>query len=83
LPIEVEVKIEITVEGGRKAPIAPLPALLADLLEDLNKPPIEKIGAPTVDASLPKTKKKSLAAALNTLLASPTLPAGVKAPRST
>jgi hypothetical protein len=45
---------------------------LADLLQDLNKPPIEKIGALGVDAFLPKTERKALAAALNTLLASPT-----------
>jgi len=47
-------------------------ASLADLLQDLNKPPIEKIGALGVDAFLPKTERKALAAALNTLLASPT-----------
>ena len=48
------------------------PAPLAGLLQDLNKPPIEKIGALGVDAFLPKTERKALAAALNTLLASPT-----------
>jgi hypothetical protein len=48
------------------------PAPLADLLQDLNKPPIEKIGALDIDAFLPKTERKTLAAALNTLLASPT-----------
>jgi hypothetical protein len=45
---------------------------LADLLQDIAKPPIEKIGALDVDAFLPKTERKALAAALNTLLASPT-----------
>jgi hypothetical protein len=48
------------------------PASLASLLQDLTKPPIEKIGALDVDAFLPKTERKALAAALNTLLASPT-----------
>ena len=48
------------------------PAPLAGLLQDLNKPPIEKIGALDIDAFLPKTERKTLAAALNTLLASPT-----------
>jgi hypothetical protein len=47
-------------------------ASLSDLLEDLNKPPIEKIGALDVDDFLPKAERKALAAALNTLLASPT-----------
>src|SRR5512145_1189403 len=47
------------------------PAPIGSLLEDLIKPPIEKIGALTVDAFLPKSERKSLAAALNTLLASP------------
>jgi DNA helicase HerA-like ATPase len=48
------------------------PAPLADLLQDLNKPPIETIGALDIDAFLPKSERKVLAAALNTLLASPT-----------
>jgi hypothetical protein len=47
------------------------PAPLAALLSDLQKPPIENIGALTVDTFLPKSERKSLAAALNTLLASP------------
>jgi hypothetical protein len=47
-------------------------AELGALLQDLAKPPIERIGALTVDAFLPKSERKSLAAALNTLLASPT-----------
>jgi hypothetical protein len=41
------------------------------LLEDLAKPPLEKIGALTVDAFLPKSERRALAAALNGLLASP------------
>ncbi|HEY5961163.1 MAG TPA: helicase HerA-like domain-containing protein [Polyangiaceae bacterium] len=48
------------------------PASLAMLLEDLARPPIERIGALNIDAFLPKSERKSLAAALNTLLASPT-----------
>jgi hypothetical protein len=48
------------------------PTSIASLLQDLEKPPIEKIGALTVDAFLPKAERKSLSAALNTLLASPT-----------
>ncbi|HMA95287.1 MAG TPA: hypothetical protein VKP30_21505 [Polyangiaceae bacterium] len=45
---------------------------MATLLQDLKEPPIEKIGALAIDAFLPKTERRSLAAALNTLLASPT-----------
>jgi hypothetical protein len=45
---------------------------LAALLEDLQHPPIEKIGALDVDAFLSKKDRRELAAALNTLLASPT-----------
>ena len=45
---------------------------LGGLLEDLAKPPIEQIGALSLDAFLPKSERKALAAALNTLLASPT-----------
>lgn len=48
------------------------PAALGALLEDLKKPPISRIGALEVDAFLPKSERKALAAALNTLLASPT-----------
>ncbi len=47
-------------------------AELGSLLQDLKEPPIEKIGALAVDAFLPKSERKALAAALNTLLASPT-----------
>ena len=47
---------------------ADLPALLQDLAE----PPIEQIGALALDEFLPRSERKQLAAALNTLLASPT-----------
>ena len=47
-------------------------AELAALLEDLNAPPISHIGALELDAFLPKNERRALAAALNTLLASPT-----------
>jgi DNA helicase HerA-like ATPase len=46
-------------------------AQLEALLEDIARPPLEKIGALTVDAFLPKRERKGLAAALNALLASP------------
>lgn len=42
------------------------------LLDDLVEPPIEQIGALSVEAYLTKRKRKELAAALNSLLASPT-----------
>lgn len=45
---------------------------LEGLLADLARPPIDKIGALTVDAFLPKAERKALSAALNSLLASPT-----------
>jgi hypothetical protein len=44
---------------------------LAKLLEEISEPPIDNIGALTMDAFLPKRERKSLAAALNSLLASP------------
>ena len=47
-------------------------AELAALLEDLATPPIETVGALELNEFLPKTERKALAAALNTLLASPT-----------
>lgn len=47
------------------------PASLARLLEDLARPPIEQVGALDINAFLPKSQRKALAAALNTLLASP------------
>jgi hypothetical protein len=48
------------------------PAALETLLEDLATPPIERIGALALDAFISKTERKTLAAALNSLLASPT-----------
>jgi hypothetical protein len=45
---------------------------LEALLEDLATPPLERIGALTVDAFLPRSERRALAAALNGLLASPT-----------
>ena len=48
------------------------PADLGALLGDLTKPPVESIGALPVDSFLAKTERRALAAALNTLLASPT-----------
>jgi len=47
-------------------------AELGALLADLARPPVERIGALTLDEFLPKAERKALAAALNTLLASPT-----------
>ena len=47
---------------------ADLPALLKDLAE----PPLTHIGALELDAFLPKSDRRALAASLNTLLASPT-----------
>ena len=50
-------------------------AELTALLEDLAEPPIEEIGALALNDFLPKSERKALAAALNTLLASPTFAA--------
>ncbi len=47
-------------------------AELGALLEDLERPPVERVGALDVDAFLPKRDRRALAAALNALLASPT-----------
>jgi hypothetical protein len=47
---------------------AELGALMADVLE----PPIERIGALSVNAFMKKSERRTLAAALNSLLASPT-----------
>jgi len=44
---------------------------LAALLDDLEHPPIERIGALALDRFLPKKQRQSLAASLNSLLASP------------
>ena len=48
------------------------PCDLASLLEDVTRPPLDRIGALPVDKFLPKRERAALAAALNTLLASPT-----------
>jgi hypothetical protein len=45
---------------------------VAALLEDVRRPPIERLGAMHIDEFLPKRDRLSLATALNTLLASPT-----------
>jgi hypothetical protein len=45
---------------------------LGSLLGDLYEPPIEEVGALAIDDFMPKVERKALAAALNTLLASPT-----------
>jgi hypothetical protein len=47
------------------------PADLATLLEALANPPIDRVGALSVDAFMPKSERKALAAAVNALLASP------------
>jgi hypothetical protein len=46
-------------------------AELSALLEDLARPPIERVGALAVDSFFPKSERRALAAALNGLLASP------------
>lgn len=46
-------------------------ANLEALLDEIIRPRVEKIGALGVDAFMPKSERKSLAAALNSLLASP------------
>jgi len=48
-----------------------LPANLEALLQDITCSPIDKVGALTIDSFIPKTERKALAAALNSLLASP------------
>ena len=45
---------------------------LASLLRDLNEPPIDEIGVLPLDTFLSKNDRRSLSAALNNLLASPT-----------
>jgi DNA helicase HerA-like ATPase len=45
---------------------------LAALMQDLADPPVSEIGALSVDSFLRKSERSKLAAALNTLLASPT-----------
>lgn len=48
-----------------------LPANLEALLQDIICSPIDKVGALSIDSFIPKTERKALAAALNSLLASP------------
>jgi hypothetical protein len=48
------------------------PAELAALLADLETPPLKQVGALPLDRFLPRTERRTLAAALNNLLASPT-----------
>jgi hypothetical protein len=45
---------------------------LTALLDDLSEPPMDEVGALPINDFLPKSERKALAAALNTLLASPT-----------
>jgi hypothetical protein len=52
--------------------LAGQPADLSSLLEDVLSPPVEQIGALPINAFMKKTERRELAAALNTLLASPT-----------
>lgn len=47
-------------------------AELGALMQDLNDPPIDEIGALPFDSFMKKADRRALAAALNTLLASPT-----------
>ena len=47
-------------------------AELGALMQDLNNPPIDEIGALPLDSYLKKAERRELAAALNSLLASPT-----------
>jgi hypothetical protein len=47
-------------------------AELGSLLDEVLTPPLERIGALDIDDFLPSKERKNLAAALNTLLASPT-----------
>src|SRR6478736_4381135 len=47
-------------------------AELSALLDDLTDPPIDEVGALPLNDFIPKAERKALAAALNTLLASPT-----------
>lgn len=48
------------------------PAALEDLVADLQRPPITRVGALTVDAFLPESERDAVAQDLNTLIASPT-----------
>jgi hypothetical protein len=48
------------------------PAGVAALLDDVQEPPLDTLGAMSIDEFLPKRERLALATALNTLLASPT-----------
>lgn len=48
------------------------PAEISALMQDLALPPVTHVGALEVDAFMSRKQRKDLAAALNTLLASPT-----------
>jgi hypothetical protein len=48
------------------------PAELSALMQDVLEPPIDEVGALPIDSFLRKNERRKLAAALNTLLASPT-----------
>jgi hypothetical protein len=50
-------------------------ATLSALLDDLHDPPIDAVGALSVDDFLPKSDRRGLASSLNNLLASPTFAA--------
>jgi Helicase HerA, central domain len=50
-----------------------LNADLGSLMQDVLEPPIAEIGALSIDGFIKKSERRSLAAALNTLLASPSL----------
>jgi hypothetical protein len=58
-------------------------AELGSLLDEVLTPPIDRIGAMDVDDFLPAKERKNLAAALNTLLASPTFASWRQGARST
>jgi hypothetical protein len=60
----LSVLAERRLRAGQSAP-------LGALLEDLSQPPIDKVGALSLDAFLARRERRSLAAALNGLLASP------------
>ncbi len=47
------------------------PADLGGLIDDLEAPPIEEVGALTIDEFVPKAGRRELAAALNVMLVSP------------
>jgi len=56
-------------------------AELGALMQDVLDPPIAQIGALPVNGFMRKTERRDLAAALNSLLASPTFASWRRAPR--